>query len=93
MDGVVTVVENNGQFQVVIGNAVASVYQEFEDYWEKKINNLAMKTVKKVRLLIVLLQRCRRLCTIYLCLSGCRYIKRYINYCENVVSSFEDWHI
>ena len=30
MDGVVTVVENNGQFQVVIGNAVASVYQEFE---------------------------------------------------------------
>ena len=47
MDGVVTVVENNGQFQVVIGNTVASVYQEFEDYWEKKINNLAMKTVKR----------------------------------------------
>ncbi|WP_210134771.1 beta-glucoside-specific PTS transporter subunit IIABC [Staphylococcus sp. GDX8P80P] len=30
LDGVVTVVENNGQFQVVIGNAVASVYREFE---------------------------------------------------------------
>ena len=30
LDGVVTVVENNGQFQVVIGNAVASVYKEFE---------------------------------------------------------------
>lgn len=31
LDGVVTVVENNGQFQVVIGNAVASVYKEFEE--------------------------------------------------------------
>lgn len=30
LDGVVTVVENNGQFQVVIGNAVANVYREFE---------------------------------------------------------------
>lgn len=30
LDGVVTVVENNGQFQVVIGNAVANVYKEFE---------------------------------------------------------------
>ncbi|MGA4514488.1 beta-glucoside-specific PTS transporter subunit IIABC [Staphylococcus caledonicus] len=30
-NGVVTVVENNGQFQVVIGNAVANVYREFED--------------------------------------------------------------
>lgn len=30
LDGVVTVVENNGQFQVVIGNAVGSVFQEFE---------------------------------------------------------------
>ncbi len=30
LDGVVTVVENNGQFQVVIGNAVASVYKEIE---------------------------------------------------------------
>ena len=31
LDGVVTVVENNGQFQVVIGNAVANVYKEFEE--------------------------------------------------------------
>lgn len=31
LDGVVTVVENSGQFQVVIGNAVASVYKEFEE--------------------------------------------------------------
>lgn len=30
LDGVVTVVENNGQFQVVIGNAVSNVYQAFE---------------------------------------------------------------
>lgn len=30
IDGVVTVVENNGQFQVVIGNNVGEVYQSFE---------------------------------------------------------------
>ncbi len=31
IDGVVTVVENNGQFQVVIGNNVGDVFKHFED--------------------------------------------------------------
>ncbi len=36
LPGVVTVVENNGQFQVVIGNAVRDVYQEFENLLDEK---------------------------------------------------------
>lgn len=58
MDGVVTVVENNGQFQVVIGNAVASVYQEFEGLLGEENQQSSDEDSEKVRLLIVLLQRC-----------------------------------
>ncbi|WP_443028894.1 beta-glucoside-specific PTS transporter subunit IIABC [Staphylococcus sp. HL28] len=39
LDGVVTVVENNGQFQVVIGNAVGSVFQEFEKLIDQNDNS------------------------------------------------------
>ena len=85
MDGVVTVVENNGQFQVVIGNAVASVYQEFEGLLGEENQQSSDEDSEKGTIINRVLQRCRRLCTIYLCPSGCRYITRYINYCENVV--------
>ena len=50
LDGVVTVVENNGQFQVVIGNAVASVYKEFEGLVGEEINNQLRMKVKKEQL-------------------------------------------
>ncbi|KAB7644323.1 PTS beta-glucoside transporter subunit EIIBCA [Staphylococcus sp. B2-b] len=39
LDGVVTVVENNGQFQVVIGNAVGSVFREFEKLIDQNDNS------------------------------------------------------
>jgi PTS system beta-glucosides-specific IIC component len=42
IDGVVTVVENNGQFQIVIGNNVGDVYKEFETLiGESEGNNTA----------------------------------------------------
>ena len=37
IDGVVTVVENNGQFQVVIGNNVGDVYKAFESLIPKTL--------------------------------------------------------
>ncbi|MGO3048632.1 MAG: beta-glucoside-specific PTS transporter subunit IIABC [Staphylococcus sp.] len=39
IDGVVTVVENNGQFQVVIGNNVGEVYQSFESLTGDDVRN------------------------------------------------------
>ncbi|MGO2591861.1 MAG: PTS transporter subunit EIIB, partial [Staphylococcus equorum] len=39
IDGVVTVVENNGQFQVVIGNNVGEVYKSFEILTGKQQSN------------------------------------------------------
>jgi len=38
IDGVVTVVENNGQFQIVIGNNVGDVYQSFETLTSNQIS-------------------------------------------------------
>lgn len=47
IDGVVTVVENNGQFQVVIGNNVGDVYKEFEKLAGEKDANISANNESK----------------------------------------------